>query len=177
MNRKILITTVAMAALLTANSAWAMIVGTMDDVSPGQEAVSDASTRDAMIEAHCHRFKFMAGHAVANIEAAHEVLDAEFAAFDPLGMEVRLSDYAEGADGLRGIIEDSCGAATLDEAKVHVAVFRAEAERIREQFAGVQALMRGDIERSVADFLASMTDRYALRLWQDQFVPKRWELM
>lgn len=37
--------------------------------------------------------------------------------------------------------------------------------------------LRGDIERSVADFLASMTDRYALRLWQDQFVPKRWELM
>ena len=37
--------------------------------------------------------------------------------------------------------------------------------------------LRSDPERSVADFLASMTDRYALRLWQDMYVPKRWELM
>jgi dGTPase len=37
--------------------------------------------------------------------------------------------------------------------------------------------IRGDIERAVADYLASMTDRYAIRLWQKMFVPKRWELM
>ncbi len=37
--------------------------------------------------------------------------------------------------------------------------------------------MRGDLERAVADYLASMTDRYALRRWQERFVPKRWSLM
>jgi dGTP triphosphohydrolase len=29
----------------------------------------------------------------------------------------------------------------------------------------------------VGDFLDSMTDRYALRLWQEMFIPRRWSLM
>jgi dGTPase len=37
--------------------------------------------------------------------------------------------------------------------------------------------IRDDIGHAVADYLASMTDRYAIRLWQKMFVPKRWELM
>jgi dGTPase len=39
------------------------------------------------------------------------------------------------------------------------------------------ARLRGDPERAVADYLASMTDRYALRRWQELFVPRRWSLM
>jgi len=37
--------------------------------------------------------------------------------------------------------------------------------------------LRADPERAVGDYLASMTDRYALRRWQELFVPKRWSLM
>ena len=37
--------------------------------------------------------------------------------------------------------------------------------------------LRDDLERAVGDYLASMTDRYALRRWQELFVPKRWSLM
>ncbi|KPJ86177.1 hypothetical protein AMJ57_00210 [Parcubacteria bacterium SG8_24] len=104
-----------------------------------------------MVEAHCHRFKFMGGHAIANIEAAHEVLDAELKTFDVLGMNVRLSDYADNADSLRDIIDDSCIEPTLDQAKWHHAVFRAEAERIRNQFAGLQDLIKGDLESYIVD--------------------------
>ena len=37
--------------------------------------------------------------------------------------------------------------------------------------------LRADPRQAVGDFLASMTDRYALRLWQDRFIPRRWTLM
>ena len=37
--------------------------------------------------------------------------------------------------------------------------------------------LRNDPIRCVGDFLASMTDRYALRLWQEKFVPRRWTMM
>lgn len=37
--------------------------------------------------------------------------------------------------------------------------------------------LRDDPERAVGDYLASMTDRYALRRWQELFVPRRWSLM
>ncbi|MFH2009879.1 MAG: deoxyguanosinetriphosphate triphosphohydrolase [bacterium] len=39
------------------------------------------------------------------------------------------------------------------------------------------ASLRATPERSVGDFLASMTDRYALRLWQEMFIPRRWSMM
>lgn len=37
--------------------------------------------------------------------------------------------------------------------------------------------LRANPERAVGDYLASMTDRYALRRWQELFVPQRWSLM
>lgn len=37
--------------------------------------------------------------------------------------------------------------------------------------------LRADPQRAVGDHLASMTDRYALRRWQELFVPRRWSLM
>jgi dGTPase len=37
--------------------------------------------------------------------------------------------------------------------------------------------LRADPRRAVCDFLASMTDRYALRLWEKMFVPRRWDLL
>ncbi len=38
-------------------------------------------------------------------------------------------------------------------------------------------VIRDTPERAAADFLASMTDRYAVRLWQKMFVPKSWEML
>ncbi len=37
--------------------------------------------------------------------------------------------------------------------------------------------LRADPERAVGDYLASMTDRYAMRRWQELFVPRRWSFM
>ena len=47
----------------------------------------------------------------------------------------------------------------------------------REGWPDCPERFRGDIRRAVADWLASMTDRYALRLWQDLFIPRRWGML
>ena len=39
-----------------------------------------------------------------------------------------------------------------------------------------ESLMTEDLERNIVDFIAGMTDRYALRLYQDLFLPKMWPL-
>jgi dGTPase len=33
-----------------------------------------------------------------------------------------------------------------------------------------------DHSRAVADFITGMTDRYALRTYEDYFLPRRWEV-
>jgi hypothetical protein len=135
------------AMLLVGNIAVAITVDTRGDAQANGSGTESAVSGEAvLVEVHCHKFKFMAGHAIANIEAAHEVIDEALFEFDPLGMNFRLSDYADDATGLRGIIDDACAVPTLDEARPHVAVFRSEAERIRNQFSGLQGLMRADLE-------------------------------
>ncbi len=41
---------------------------------------------------------------------------------------------------------------------------------------GREGFTKGDLERSIVDFISGMTDRYALRLYEDLFLPKMWPL-
>ncbi len=160
MNRNTVIVAGAMVAFLAANVAFAMSVDTAGGTTGDTGGETVAAGEAAIVEAHCYRFRYMAGHAVANIEAAHEVLDEKLSEFDPLGMDIRLSDYVENADGLRELLDRSCSAPTLDEAKSYVTAFRTEAERIRNQFAGLQDLIRGDLENYIAEHQAQIRAAY-----------------
>ncbi len=41
---------------------------------------------------------------------------------------------------------------------------------------GKESLEREDLERNIVDFISGMTDRYALRLYEELFLPKMWPL-
>lgn len=41
---------------------------------------------------------------------------------------------------------------------------------------GEDKFVHEDVERNIVDFIAGMTDRYALRLYEDLFLPKMWPL-
>jgi dGTPase len=48
-------------------------------------------------------------------------------------------------------------------------------ESFRQEYWPAGVKPEEPIERAVGDFLAGMTDRYALRLYETLFLPKRWK--
>jgi dGTPase len=60
---------------------------------------------------------------------------------------------------------------------VVTALFEHFSERPSEMPAEFQEDPRGEgVERRVADYIAGMTDNYAIRLYEDLFVPKMWPI-
>ena len=41
----------------------------------------------------------------------------------------------------------------------------------------IETIYREDIDRAVCDYIAGMSDRYALAVYRDIFIPKGWEKM
>ena len=100
------------------------------------------------------------------IRMSDEVLDALFALRDFL-YETRLRAHRDARRVREGAADPRGAVGLLPRARRRVPR---------------QALAEGDPEsdglsRAIADFFSGMTDRYAMRLYQEKLLPKRWTVL
>jgi hypothetical protein len=149
----IYIAVVGGVALGMVGLAGAMEIATQGDAPAGSGSLATITSvelpQDLLVAAYCDDFKWRAGRAISQVEAAHEVMDDKLAEFDMLGANFRLSDFVDSPAGLRSQAEGVCAATDTEQAQARIDQFRSSAEQVRGQFAGISGRIQSALEQYV----------------------------